>query len=92
MDSDKVRQFMEVYAHNEDFIDHDVEECGLCCNRAIMGEVSREFLDAGNLDFVALHEEITRRWQDTKFFKLWQEERAAGRDPEVAFAQRGWEA
>jgi hypothetical protein len=27
----------------------------------------------------------------TAFFKLWQEEEAAGRDPKQAFAERGWE-
>ena len=35
--------------------------------------------------------ETRRRWQDSKFFKLWERERKAGRDPRKAFEDRGWE-
>jgi len=30
-------------------------------------------------------------WENSKFFKLWQEEQKAGRDPHQAFKDRGWE-
>jgi hypothetical protein len=29
--------------------------------------------------------------EETKFFKLWQEVKKAGRDPHQAFRDRGWE-
>jgi hypothetical protein len=35
--------------------------------------------------------ENKRRWEDSKFFKLWQKEQKAGRDPQKAFKDRGWE-
>ena len=35
--------------------------------------------------------EVRRRWEESKFFKLWQQEQDAGRDPHRAFEQRGWE-
>jgi hypothetical protein len=35
--------------------------------------------------------EHKRRWEKSKFFKLWQEEQKAGRDPHQAFQERGWE-
>jgi len=31
------------------------------------------------------------RWEKSKFFKLWQMEKKAGRDPHKAFKVRGWE-
>jgi len=34
--------------------------------------------------------ENKRRWESSKFFKLWQEQNA-GRDPHQAFKDRGWE-
>jgi hypothetical protein len=34
-------------------------------------------------------EEARRRWEDSKFFKLWQDEQKAGRDPRKAFQDRG---
>lgn len=36
-------------------------------------------------------EESQRRWRGSKFFKLWQAERAAGCDPHKAFEEWGWE-
>jgi hypothetical protein len=35
-------------------------------------------------------EEAKRRWEKSKFFKLWEEERRAVRDPHQAFKDRGW--
>jgi len=35
--------------------------------------------------------ENKRRWENGKFFKLWQKEQKAGRDPHKAFKDRGWE-
>jgi hypothetical protein len=36
-------------------------------------------------------QESRRRWEQSKFCKLWQEEVKAGRDPHQAFKDRGWE-
>jgi hypothetical protein len=35
--------------------------------------------------------EARRRWEDSKFIKLWQEARQSGCDPHEAFQNRGWE-
>ena len=34
--------------------------------------------------------ETRRRWENSPFFKLWQQEQTAGRDPHKAFTDRGW--
>lgn len=39
---------------------------------------------------VAWAEEAARRWRETKFYKLWVAEHEAGRDPHIAFRERGW--
>jgi hypothetical protein len=33
-----------------------------------------------------------REWEQSRFFQLWQEEKQAGRDPNQAFQDRGWES
>ncbi len=35
--------------------------------------------------------EHKRRWEKSKFFKLCEKEKKAGRDPRKAFKDRGWE-
>ena len=35
--------------------------------------------------------EHKRRWEKSKFFKLWEKEKKASRDPRKAFKERGWE-
>ena len=35
--------------------------------------------------------ETRRRWQKSKFVKQWVKEQKAGRDPQQAFQDRGWE-
>jgi hypothetical protein len=35
--------------------------------------------------------EARRRWENSKFFQLWQQEQKVGRDPHKAFQDRGWE-
>lgn len=56
-------------------------------------EVAREMIEAGEFDDVVSKwaTESQRRWEDSKFVKLWQEEQKAGRDPHQAFKDRGWE-
>ena len=49
-------------------------------------------IDAGEYEDVVSKwaAEARRRWENSKFFKLWQEEKKAGRDPHKAFEERGW--
>lgn len=64
------------------------------CHNVILGaEVAREMIEAGEYEDVVSKwaAETGRRWQNSKFFKLWQKEQEAGRDPHKAFKDRGWE-
>lgn len=92
------REFLESMAKSDELLDHDGETCGMCRHRKIDAEVAREMLllsmgkDEIEDAIAKWSAESQRRWRETKFFKLWQEERAAGRNPEKAFEARGWEA
>ena len=72
---------------------HDIETCGMCYHAFLWSEVAREMVEKGDFEdgICRWSEETKRRWEQTKFFKLWQEEAAAGRDPYKAFEERGWE-
>ena len=85
--------FLESMARSDELADHDGESCGQCHNMILGAEVAREMLEAGEYEDVVTKwaAEAQRRWRDSKFFKLWQEETDAGRDPRKAFEDRGWE-
>lgn len=87
------QDFLERMARSDELADHDGEACGQCCHLILGAEVAREMIEAGEYEDVVSKwaAEIQRRWQATKFFKLWQEETEAGRDPRKAFQERGWE-
>jgi hypothetical protein len=87
------RDFLENMTRMDRLLDHDVEVCGHCYQRFLNAEVARELLAEGDiLDGIdKWAAESERRWQEGKYFKLWQAEQAAGRDPRKAFAERGWE-
>jgi hypothetical protein len=87
------QDFLERMARSDSMVDHDGETCGMCCNMIIGAQVARDMIEAGEYEDVVSKwaEEARRRWEETKFFKLWQEEKAAGRDPHKAFEDRGWE-
>jgi len=87
------REFLESMSRADRLIDHDVEECGQCCHQSIMAQTARDLLAEGEiLDGISKWAaESERRWREGKYFKLWQEELAAGRDPHKAFEERGWE-
>lgn len=73
--------------------DHD-DSCGLCFYRRCMADGCRQVLASGDVgqDALVRADEIRKRlWEESKFYKLWKEEQAAGRDPLAAFAERGWE-
>ena len=87
------QDFLERMARSDDLADHDGETCGMCHNMILGAQVAREMLAAGECEDMVSQwaEETRRRWENSKFFKLWQEEQKAGRDPHKAFEERGWE-
>ena len=87
------QDFLERMARSDALVDHDGETCGLCHNMILGAQVAREMLAAGEYEDVVgkWAAEARRRWEDSKFCKLWQEEVKAGRDPHKAFEDRGWE-
>ncbi len=87
------QDFLERMARSDELADHDGTTCGQCHYQILGAEVAREMIEAGEYDDVVSKwaAETRRRWEDSKFFKLWQEEKRAGRDPHQAFKDRGWE-
>lgn len=87
------QDFLERMARSDDLVDHDGQTCGMCHNMILGAEVAREMIAAGEYEDVVSKwgEESRRRWERSKFFKLWQAEQEAGRDPHKAFEERGWE-
>jgi hypothetical protein len=87
------QDFLQRMARSDAMVEHDGQTCGMCCKMIQGAEVAREMLEAGEYEDVVSKwaAESERRWQQGKFFKLWQEETAAGRDPYKAFEERGWE-
>jgi hypothetical protein len=87
------QDFLERMARSDAQVDHDGETCGLCYNLRIGAQVAREMLEAGAYENVVSTwaAEARRRWEESKFFRLWQDETNAGRDPHRAFQERGWE-
>src|SRR3954454_11592725 len=87
------QDFLERMARSDDLVDHDGETCGMCHNVILGAQVAREMIEAGEYEDVLCKwaAEARRRWENSKFFKLWQEEVKAGRDPHQAFKDRGWE-
>ncbi len=87
------QDFLERMARSDALVDHDGETCGLCHNLRLGAQVAREMLEAGEYEDVVSKwaAESRRRWEQSKFFKLWQKEQKAGRDPHQAFKDRGWE-
>ncbi|MCI0464736.1 MAG: hypothetical protein L0Z62_48045 [Gemmataceae bacterium] len=87
------QDFLERMARSDDLVDHDGQMCGMCHNMILGAQVAREMIEAGEYEDVVSKwaVEARRRWELSKFFKLWQEEVQAGRDPHQAFKDRGWE-
>jgi hypothetical protein len=80
-------------ARGDDLVDYDGTTCRQCHYTILGAEVAREMIEAGEYEDVASRwaAEAKRRWEKSKFFKLWKEEKKAGRDPRKAFEERGWE-
>src|SRR5450631_4281114 len=75
------QDFLERTARSDDLVDHDGETCGLCYNMILGAEVAREMIEAGEYEDVVSKwtVETKRRWEKSKFFKLWLKEQKAGR-------------
>ena len=87
------QDFLERMARSDDLVDHDGETCGMCHNMILGAQVAREMIEAGDYEDVVSKwaTEHKRRWENSKFVKLWETEKKAGRDPHQAFKDRGWE-
>src|SRR2546430_12503412 len=88
------QDFLERMAHSDELVDHDGTTCGQCHYTILGAEVAHEMIEAGEYEdavskWAAEHK---RRWGKSKFFKLWKEEKKAGRDPPKTFKERGGEA
>jgi hypothetical protein len=69
------QDFLERMAESDSLVDHDGESCGMCCNIILGAQLAREMLEAGEYEDVVSKwaTEARRRWENTKFFKLWQQ-------------------
>jgi hypothetical protein len=87
------RDFLERMARSDELADHDGTTCDQCHYQIVGAEVAREMLEAGEYEDVVgkWAAEHRRRWEKSKFLKLWEKEKRAGRDPRQAFKERGWE-
>ena len=87
------QDFLERMARSDELVDHDGETCGQCHYTILGAEVTQEMIGTGEYEDVVPEwaAEAKRRWEKSKFFKLWEKEKKAGRDPHKAFKDRGWE-
>src|SRR5262249_39313424 len=85
------QDFLEHMARSDELVDHDGKSCGQCHYAILGAEVAREMIEAGEYEDVVRKwaAEHKRRWEKSKFFKLWEKEKKAGRDPRKAFEDRG---
>src|SRR5579864_2934446 len=76
------QDFLERMARSDDLVDHDGVTCGMCHNMILGAQLAREMIEAGEYEDVVSKwaAEARRRWEESKFFKLWQQEQKAGRD------------
>ncbi len=87
------QDFLERMARSDELVDHDGKACGQCHYQILVAEVARGMIEAGEYEDVVSKwaVESERRWEKSKFFKLWAKEKKAGRDPRKAFKERRWE-
>jgi hypothetical protein len=87
------QDFLERMARSDELVDHDGTTCGQCHYQILGAEVGREMIEAGEYEDVVRKwaAEHRRRWEKSKFVKLWKKEQKAGRDPRRAFQDREWE-
>lgn len=91
-------EFLQNMTHTDRILEHDIEECGICYYNRLCANVARDMISAiekgekdADKDIVKRWEtELHKRWEESKYFKLYEEERKAKRDPKKAFEERGW--
>lgn len=91
------RELLESLARSDRLMDHPdcmTEEgtCGCCMTLWCMAEAARRLLKKESGTSTAeWDKEYKKLWHNSKYYKLYQEEQEAGRDPHKAFEERGWE-
>ena len=85
--------FLEMMARSDRAIGEERDTDGLSHNIWLGAQLAREMLEAGEYEDVKSKwaQESRRRWENSKFVKLWQEKQRLGLDPKKAFEERGWE-
>ena len=76
------QDFLERIARSDELVDHDGTTCGQCHYTILGAAVAREMIEAGEYEDVVSTwaAEHKQRWEKSKFFKLWEKEKKAGRD------------
>lgn len=86
------KRFLERMSKTDELIE-DNGVCGIDHNIFLMGQIAREMLE--NKEFEdsinKWSKSLETRWQESKYFKLYEECVAAGIDPNKAFEEKGWE-
>ncbi len=87
------QDFLERMARSDSLVGDDAETSGMSYNIRLGAQVAREMLEAGEYEDVVGQwaAEHKRRWEKSKFVRLWKKEQKAGRNPRKAFKERGWE-
>src|ERR1700730_15320392 len=73
------QDFLERMARTDELVDHDGTTCGQCHYTILGAEVAHEMIEAGEYEDVVSKwaAETKRRWEKSKFFKLWEKEKKA---------------
>lgn len=86
------KQFIENMTRQDELLDHE-DNCGLCFHQQCMANAAREIVESGNLKDVIKRWDVLAKklWQEGKYYQLYLEEQKAGREPNKAFEEKGWE-
>src|SRR6476646_10159652 len=70
------QDFLERMARSDELVDHDETTCGQCHYQILGAKVAREMIEAGEYEDVVSKwaAEHQRRWEKSKFVKLWKKE------------------
>src|SRR5437867_7853334 len=70
------QDFLERMARSDELLEHDGETCGQCYYAILGARVAREMIEGGEYEDVVEKwaAEIKRRWEKSKFYKLWTKE------------------
>lgn len=86
-------ELLENMSKQDKYLDHNIEECGQCYFQYIMAQVAKEMLEKGDTNgdvSKRWHDELHKRWEESKYYQLWIAEIKEKRDPHKAFEERGW--